>query len=98
MAASASIRYTLEKEWLLIKGKSTKVIRAGKQFPDLAHELVYGKFRSRFYGSDHCNGCQLSKAAADGASRLGSPGVWRLLGTIHHLSVVTQALASLPWP
>jgi hypothetical protein len=98
MAASAAVRYTLEGEWLLIKGRSTKAIRAGEQFPDLAHELVYGSFRSRFYGSDHCNGCQLMKAAADGAPSLGSAGVWRQMGTIHHLSVVTQALASLPWP
>lgn len=98
MAASASIRYTLEKDWLLIKGQSTRSSRAGEQLPALAHELVYGNFRPKFYGSDHCNGCQLMKAAADGAPRLGSPGVWRQLGTIHHISVVTQALASLPWP
>lgn len=98
MAASASIRYTLEKEWLLIKGQSTRSNRAGVQFPALAHELVYGNFQSRFYGPDHCTGCQLMKAAADGAQGLGSPGIWRQLGTIHHISVVTQALASLPWP
>ena len=98
MAASAAIRYTLEKEWLLIKGKSTKIVRASEQFPDLAHELVNGSFRSRFYGSGHCNGCQLMKAAADGAPRLGSLEVWRQLGTIHHLSVVTQTIVSLPWP
>ncbi len=98
MAASASIRYTLEKDWLLIKGQSTRSSRAGEQFPALAHELVHSKFRSKFYGSDHCNGCQLMKAAADGAPSLGSPGIWRQLGTIHHISVVTQALASLPWP
>ena len=98
MPVSAAIRYTLENEWLLIKGESTKAIRAGEQFPALAPELVYGNFRSSFYGSDHCNGCHAMKAAADGAPSLGSAGVWRQLGTIHHLSVVTQALASLPWP
>ena len=98
MAASASVRYTLETEWLLIKGLSTRSIRAGAQFPALARELVYGKFRPSFYGPDHCNGCELMKAAADGASSLGSPGVWRQLGTIHHLSVATKALASLLWP
>ena len=98
MPVSAAIRYTLENEWLLIKGESTKAIRAGEQFPALAHKLVYGNFRSSFCGSDHCNGCHAMKAAADGAPSLGSAGVWRQLGTIHHLSVVTQALASLPWP
>lgn len=98
MAVSASVRYTLETEWLLIKGQSTKSIRAGIQFPGLAHELVYGSFRSHFYGTQHCKGCELMKAAADGVPSLGSAEVWRQLGTIHHLSVVTQAVVSLPWP
>lgn len=98
MAASASIRYTLEEEWLLIKGQSTKVVRVGDQFPDLARKLVYGELQSRYFGESHCAGCQLMKAAADGAPGLGSAGKWRQLCTTHHLSVVAQALASLPWP
>ena len=98
MPVSASVRYTLEKDWLLIKGQSRRSRRPGEQFPDLAHELVYGNLRSGFYGSDHCNGCQSMKAAADGAPSFGSAGVWRQMGTIHHLSVITHALASLPWP
>lgn len=98
MAASAAIRYALEKEWLLIKGKSTNRILPSKQFPGLARELVNGDYKLRFLGAEHCKGCQLMKDAADGAPKLGSPEAWRRLGTIHHLSVVTQALASLPWP
>lgn len=98
MPVSASIRYSLENDWLLIKGHSTRASRPGEQFPALARELVYGNLRSHFYGSVHCNGCEFMKAAADGATGLGSAGVWRQLGTIHHLSVVIQALGSLPWP
>ena len=97
MQVSASIRYTLEEQWLLIKGQSTRSKRPGEQFPELARKLVYGNL-TRFYGSDHCSGCGLMKAAADGASGLGSAEAWRQLGTIHHISSVTQALASLPWP
>jgi hypothetical protein len=98
MQVSASIRYTLEEEWLLIKGQSTRSKRPGEQFPELARKLVYGSLRSRFCGSNHCNGCGLMKAAADGEPGLGSAEAWRQLGTIHHISTVTQALASLPWP
>lgn len=98
MQVSASIRYTLEEEWLLIKGQSTRSKRPGEQFPELARKLVYGSLRSRFYGPDHCSGCGLMKTAADGASGFGSAEAWRQLGTSHHISVVTQALASLPWP
>lgn len=98
MQASASIRYTVEAEWLLIKGQGTKSKRPGEQFPALARKLVSGNFRSNFLGQGHCSGCASMRAAADGAPKLGSLGVWRQLGTTHHISVVTQALASLPWP
>jgi hypothetical protein len=98
MQVSASIRYTLEEEWFLIKGESTRSRRPGEQFPRLARQLVYGRLSTRFYGSTHCNGCKLMKAAAEGMPGLGSAEAWRQLGTIHHISVVTQALASLPWP
>lgn len=98
MQVSASIRYTLEKEWLLIKGESTRSRRPGEQFPALARQLVSGRLRARYYGATHCNGCRLMKAAADGEPGLGSAEAWRQLGTIHHISVVTQTLASLPWP
>ena len=98
MQVSASVRYTLEEDWLLIKGQSTRSRRPGEQFPALARKLVYGSLRPNYYGSSHCSGCELMKAAADGTSGLGSAVVWRQLGTIHHISVVTQRLAALPWP
>lgn len=98
MQVSASIRYTLEEDWLLLKGQGMKSMPLGEQFPALARKLVRGNLSSNFYGSGHCNGCELMQAAAAGAPKLGSPEVWRQLGTIHHISVVTQALASLPWP
>lgn len=40
MAVSASIRYTLPEEWLLIKGESTRRTPAVRQFPALATKLV----------------------------------------------------------
>lgn len=98
MQVSASIRYSLGEEWLLIKGQSTRSKRPGEQFPELARRLVYGNLRQNFYGADHCNGCESMKAAADRKPGWGSAEAWRQLGTIHHISVATQALASLPWP
>ncbi len=98
MAASAAIRYALSEEWLLIKGESTRKISSSVQFPKLARELVYGQFSTHFMGADHCAGCASMKAAADGAKRLGSPEVWRRLGTIHHMTLTVESLAALPWP
>ena len=98
MAASAAIRYALEKEWLLIKGESPKRRPPSEQFPELARRLVQGPLRSDFAGIGHCAGCAAMKAAADGAPRLGSLEAWRRLGTIHHITLVAEQLAALPWP
>jgi hypothetical protein len=96
MQVSASIRYTCPDDWLLIKGESTRFTRPGEQFPALATRLVYGHHRRHFAGPDHCEGCALMKAAADGAPSFGSAETWRRLGTIHHISTVIQGLDSLP--
>jgi hypothetical protein len=98
MQVSATIRYTMAEEWLLIKGESTRTTRPGLQFPALATNLVYDHLRHYFDGPGHCEGCAGMKAAADQARGFGSAGAWRQLGTSHHISMVMQGLASLPWP
>lgn len=98
MQVSASVRYTSGKNWLLIKGESTRNVPAKEQFPKLASLLVFGHLKSHFKGENHCKGCALIKEAADGVKGLGSAEVWRRLGTIHHITTVVQELASLPSP
>lgn len=97
MPISASIRYTTDEHWLLVKGESTRSTPPGVQFPGLATRLVYGHLQSYFAGSAHCDGCASMKAAADGAPKFGSPEAWRKLGTIHHISTVMQGLGSRTW-
>jgi Beta protein len=96
MQVSASIRYTLPEQWLLVKGESTRFRRARVQFPELAIKLVYGDLRSHFRGQNHCEGCAAIKAAADGARGFGSAEIWRRLGTMHHISTVAEQLRLLP--
>ncbi|MCY4653461.1 MAG: hypothetical protein OXC95_09890, partial [Dehalococcoidia bacterium] len=91
MPVSAAVRYALSDDWLLIKGESTRRRPATVQFPQLAKQLVYGHLRRRFRGPTHCQGCASIKAAANGRRGLGSPEVWRRLGTVHHITEVTQA-------
>jgi len=98
MQVSATVRYTLPNDWLLIKGESTRTVAATQQFPRLAKRLVYGDLHSHFAGGTHCSGCKSIKAAADGAPKLGSAETWRRLGTIHHITMVMDGLAALPWP
>lgn len=95
MPVSATIRYALDDAWILIKGQSTRVVSARDQFPALATKLVYGRLRARYQGSQHCPGCNWIKAAADGGANLGSPEVWRRLGTIHHICQTLDGLDAL---
>ena len=98
MTAAAAVRYALGDTWLLIKGESTRVRPTKEQFPELAARLVYGEQRADFIGEGHCRGCAGIKSAADGGPDLGSAGVWRRLGTIHHITRTVEALVGLPWP
>lgn len=98
MQVSASVRYTLPEEWLLIKGESTRQSPPSVQFPILATQLAYGHLRNHFAGSAHCNGCRSIKDSADGVPKLGSAEVWRRFGTIHHMTTVMEQLDALPWP
>ena len=98
MRPSASVRYALADDWLLIKGESTRRNPASQQFPQLAKQLVYGYLRGYFRGTGHCQGCVSIKAAADGQPCLGSAEVWRRIGTVHHITQVSEALRSLHGP
>ena len=98
MQISATVRYTMTEEWLLIKGQSTRKIPAKYQFMDLATRLVYGYLKRSFRGDSHCVGCRQAKRAADGAGGFGSAEVWRRLGTVHHITTVIEGLARLSWP
>lgn len=98
MAASACARYAVGDFWLLVKGESTKRVRAGLQFPKIAKRIVSNVHGAHYQGPRHCTGCEKINDAAHGAPKLGSPEAWRRIGSIHHISTVLQDLASLRWP
>lgn len=95
MQMSAAIRYTLEDEWLIIKGQSTRRQSGKVQYPSLAQVLVN---HARYYGPQHSPGCADAFACANGANGHGSPEAWRRIGTSHHLTVVTNQLALVTFP
>ncbi len=95
MKASATIRYTLNDEWLLIKGESTKIKSAKEQFPNIATRLVYGNLKPQYLGSAHCRGCYAIRASAEGLKEDNTPEAWRTIGTVHHIETVTHRIADL---
>jgi len=99
MSASASTRITTGDQWLLIKGVSTDSVLASVQFPSLATQLVYGHLQKQHWAGDrHCAGCAGMKLCADGGPKVGTPEVWRRLGTLHHLTCVAEQVGALTWP
>jgi Beta protein len=98
MRAAAAVRYCLDSKWLLVKGESTGTTSSSVQFPKLARKIVRGALVEHYAGPTHCAGCDAMLRCAEGGSGLGSPEVWRRLGTIHHLTRTTEQIGSLAWP
>jgi hypothetical protein len=98
MSASASIRIAQLDDWLLVKGVSTDSVPASIQFPQLAKRLVYGDLKAFYAGRQHCDGCAKMFDAANGMPKLGTPEVWRKLGTIHHITRAVEMVSALPLP
>ena len=97
MQVSATVRYTLSDSWLLIKGESNPQAPGTFAVPSVGEAAgIRAISSSHFHGKPHCEGCASIKRAADGQAGLGSPEVWRRIGTVHHITEVMRTLRSLP--
>jgi hypothetical protein len=89
---SASLRYTADKEWLIVKGRNTKD-HGREQYHGLCQLMIKRpeyKGTGCSWGDDYINGC------AGRSTNPGNPTIWRKVGTNHHLTFVTEQIASLP--
>jgi hypothetical protein len=98
MNISATLRYTLRDRWLIAKGglwkgNGGKGIGAAAVPP--AACLLEGD--ADYLGVDHCEFEEWLEPVAAGYGG-GSAVVWRRYGTQHHLTVVSEQLASLHAP
>lgn len=94
MKMSPNIRYTCDDAWLILRGKSVKS-KGWEQVYGLARDLVQ---RTEFRGAGHCWGCDYIFRTAQQKEKTGGATLWRRVGTVHHLTTVTEQLASFPWP
>jgi len=91
MVMSASIRYTTDEDWLIVKGRNVRQY-GFEQYFDLCRVLVglpeyCGPTFS--WGDNYIAGC----AAHDVGP--GNATTWRKVGTNHHITVVVRAIANL---
>jgi hypothetical protein len=92
MRMSASIRYTADTEWLIVKGRNVKTYGYG-QYHDLCRHIVADP---RFYGEDFSWGDEYIAECSRGETGTGNATTWRRVGTSHHIKVVCEQIASLP--
>lgn len=91
MRMSANLRYTSERDWLILKGRDTRQY-GHEQFNDICAELVQ---RPEFSGADFSWGDNYIQQCANGNAGPGNAMTWRRAGTSHHLTFVVRQIANL---
>ena len=91
-APSASIRYTLKDEWLVMRGQRGKPRQYLANARILSEMPEYKGFGEGFSYGD----AQIKLKGADLSSkRTGNPTTWLVVGINHHLACVTSQIATL---
>ena len=89
----ATIRYTIDGGWYIIKGENVKDEKFGKflQYHDLSKKLINSKY---YYEAEFSWGDSFIQECANRRSKTGNLSTWRQVGTNHHIVKVTQDIAS----
>jgi hypothetical protein len=87
---SATIRYTIDNSWYIVKGENVRDY-GYKQYRGLSGQVQF----SRHYScSTFSWGDQYIQNCANGSVSTGNLTTWRQVGTNHHITKVTQDIAS----
>lgn len=92
---SASVRYALQDEWLILRGNSLKMARGGKftQYITHATSLVGSSY---FMGASYSDGDNYIYLRTLPKAKTGSAGTWLTAGINHHITLTARQIASLP--
>lgn len=91
---SASIRYTLAEQWLVMRGEGimNKKGPGREQWPANATLLCE---REEFYGSTFSSGDRYIYRVSNGDENHGSPETWIRAGINHHMTLVARQIGAL---
>lgn len=92
---SASIRYTLERDWLIIKGVSLSKGSKYKQFHSLSADLLQ---RNECFGESYSWGDRYIHECGNRATGPGNLTTWRAVGTNHHMALTCSQIMSADIP
>jgi hypothetical protein len=90
MRPSASVRYTANGSWLVLKGRNLRD-HGYEQFHDVCGDLIE---REEYTGRRFSWGDEYIADCADRLVGTGNLTTWRKVGTSHHLAFVLRELAS----
>lgn len=91
MRPSASIRYTAERCWLVLKGRNVRD-HGFKEFRQVSRELIAS---DEYSGSSFSWGDNYIEQCAAQRTGTGNLTTWRKVGTSHHLTFAVRQLANL---
>jgi hypothetical protein len=86
----ATIRYTIDDNWYIIKGKNVRDY-SNEQYRDLCKILISSSY---YCGSTFSFGDRYIQECADGSGKTGHLPMWRQVGTNHHIEKVTRDIAN----
>jgi hypothetical protein len=97
MNPSASVKYTVDQGWLIIRGQGTRTRGSGgfQQFITHAQQLVHDPL---YCGPAFSFGDNLIHDIATGATGPGNLETWVRIGVNHHIEFVVDRLASYAGP
>jgi len=100
---SATIRYTIDNSWYIVKGNKVKKDKKDEgekvkdkkygfeQYRTLSKSIINSKY---YFGPTFSWGDNFIQKCATGKSSTGSLSTWRQVGTNHHITKVIQDIAS----
>jgi hypothetical protein len=93
---SATIRYTIDNSWYIVKGKNVRDKKFGfKQYRNLCRQVLASGY---YCGLDFSWGDNYIQECASGTGKTGNLSTWRQVGTNHHIEKVTRDIASFYAP
>jgi Beta protein len=89
---SATIRYTIDDNWYIVKGENVRDKKYGrcKQYLGLSKKVIDSKY---YYGSTFSWGDDFIQRCANGGNT-SNLSMWRQVGTTHHIVKVIRDIAS----
>jgi hypothetical protein len=102
---SVSVRYTLENEWLIMRGEAPRkktTSKNGESGPGLeqwyGHAQILCENADVFYGENFSWGDAFIYKKSERKGKPGSYEIWLRAGINHHMTVVSRQIANLAGP